>query len=203
MRHSFCWPRWTPAPSCPSSWPRAPSTHADVSSAIQHGLVDIDSQLGTLQFVHPLPRSTVDLAVPADVVRRIRRWGTSSTTTSATGSAPGARPGRARPGEPPPCWSRAPPTCCGTGIQRGRGRTSEVRRPQRQPRHRARRLGLAADVGADVTGDLDRVAGLLADARRGAEGETRVSYTAVAAAYLLLNGDGDVDTAYRLLEGAL
>jgi hypothetical protein len=47
------------------------------------------------------------------------------------------------------------------------------------------------------------VAGLLADARSGAGGKKETLDSAVAAAYLLLNGDGDVDTAHRLLEGAL
>ncbi len=180
-------------------------THADVSSAVQHGLVDIDSQLGTLQFVHPLARSTVvDLAVPAErreahqalghvehdhVSRRAQHLAQGLVGLDETTAAllEQSATDLLRHGDP-------------SGAVAALLRSADL---SEQPRHRARRLGLAAYVGADVTGDLDRVAGLLADARRGAEGETETLDTAVAAAYLLLNGDGDVDTAYRLLEGAL
>jgi DNA-binding CsgD family transcriptional regulator len=58
-------------------------------------------------------------------------------------------------------------------------------------------------VGADVTGDLSRLSQLLVDARRAHPDLGESIQTAVAASYLLLNGDGDVDTAHRLLVGAI
>ncbi len=68
---------------------------------------------------------------------------------------------------------------------------------------RARRLTEAAWIGADVTGALRDVADLLARARR-ADPELDGSLaTAVLAAFVLLNGDGDLDTAHRLLVAAL
>lgn len=67
---------------------------------------------------------------------------------------------------------------------------------------RRSRLAHAAHVGADVAGDLRAVPQLLGDAvvdpRAG--GSPRA---AVAAACLLLNGDGDIDTSHRLLVEAV
>jgi DNA-binding CsgD family transcriptional regulator len=68
---------------------------------------------------------------------------------------------------------------------------------------RARRLAEAACVGAGATGDLRDARTLLADARR-ADPEMAGSLPAACAAvYLMLNSDGDVDTAHRLFAGAI
>ena len=71
------------------------------------------------------------------------------------------------------------------------------------PSERARRLAVAAYIGADVTGDLGNASRLLQDARRAAPDLRESLSAAVAASYLLLNGDGDIDAAHRLLVGAL
>jgi DNA-binding CsgD family transcriptional regulator len=69
---------------------------------------------------------------------------------------------------------------------------------------RSRRLAEAAYFGAVVTGDLRDVPRLLADARQGDGDHARSLVSAVAAAHhLLLSGEGDVDTAHRLLVGAI
>jgi DNA-binding CsgD family transcriptional regulator len=68
---------------------------------------------------------------------------------------------------------------------------------------RGRRLAQAAYIGADVTGDLRAVAHLLADARRAGAQPGGSLQAAVAASFLLLMGEGDVDTAHRLLVGAI
>jgi DNA-binding CsgD family transcriptional regulator len=68
---------------------------------------------------------------------------------------------------------------------------------------RSRRLAEAAYVGADSGGDLRNASQLLAEIRR-ADPELKGSLqAAVAASALLLNADGDVDTAHRLLVGAI
>jgi DNA-binding CsgD family transcriptional regulator len=68
---------------------------------------------------------------------------------------------------------------------------------------RARRLAGAAYIGASVTGDLRKAEALLADARH-ADPDPAVSVeTAMAASFVLLNGDGEVATAHRLLLGAI
>jgi DNA-binding CsgD family transcriptional regulator len=66
----------------------------------------------------------------------------------------------------------------------------------------ARRLAEAAYIGANITGDLRDVPRLLEDARRAAPGAGSLAMAVAGAAYLL-NGSGDIDTAYRLLCGAI
>jgi DNA-binding CsgD family transcriptional regulator len=68
---------------------------------------------------------------------------------------------------------------------------------------RGRRLAEAAYLGAEVTGDIGGAARLLDDARRAEHQPQSSLQAATVAAYLLLNGDGDVETAHRLLAGAL
>ena len=68
---------------------------------------------------------------------------------------------------------------------------------------RGRRLAEAAYIGADVTGDLHNANQLLADAHL-ADPEFKNSLqAAVTASIVLINGLGDVDTAHRLLVGAI
>ncbi|WP_326819032.1 AAA family ATPase [Streptomyces sp. NBC_01762] len=68
---------------------------------------------------------------------------------------------------------------------------------------RARRLAEAAYVGAESTGALPSAQKLLDDARHTARDLNSSLHSAAAAALLLLNGDGDVDTAHRLLVDAI
>jgi DNA-binding CsgD family transcriptional regulator len=72
-----------------------------------------------------------------------------------------------------------------------------------QPANRGRRLAEAAYIGAEAIGELDSASALLADARRS---DVRIAgslHAAAAAAYLLLNEDGDLATAHRLLSGSI
>lgn len=68
---------------------------------------------------------------------------------------------------------------------------------------RARRLAEAAYLGAEVTGHLREVPRLLAEARRADPDIGGSLRAAVATAYHLLNGNGDVDTAHRILVSAI
>lgn len=68
---------------------------------------------------------------------------------------------------------------------------------------RGRRLAQAAYLGANVTGGLRDVPRLLEAARAADPGRSASLATTVAAAYHLLNGDGELDTAHRLLAGAI
>jgi DNA-binding CsgD family transcriptional regulator len=63
----------------------------------------------------------------------------------------------------------------------------------------ARRLATAAYVAASITGDLSVAEDLLADARRACLNAVPPAEIALATAFVLLHGDGDVATAYRLL----
>lgn len=68
---------------------------------------------------------------------------------------------------------------------------------------RGRRLAEAAFIGADSTGELRRASELLAGARRADPELNNSLHAAAAAAHLIINGDGDIDTAHRLLVGAI
>jgi DNA-binding CsgD family transcriptional regulator len=68
---------------------------------------------------------------------------------------------------------------------------------------RARRLAVAAYVGASVGGELRRAKALLAGVRRADPGLSGSVEAAVATSYVLMHGDGDVDAAHRLLVGAI
>ena len=68
---------------------------------------------------------------------------------------------------------------------------------------RARRLAGAAYVGADAAGRLRSVPLLLGEARRADPDAAEPTAVTVAAAYHLLNGEGDVDTAHLMLVRAI
>jgi DNA-binding CsgD family transcriptional regulator len=68
---------------------------------------------------------------------------------------------------------------------------------------RSRRLTDAAYIGADVTGGVRNVSQLLADARQADPQLGSSLPVAIAAAYALLNADGDIVTAHSLLVGAI
>ncbi|MFB7718580.1 AAA family ATPase [Nocardia sp. NPDC056100] len=68
---------------------------------------------------------------------------------------------------------------------------------------RGRRLAEAAYIGAEAGGAGDTAHGLLTDAHQATPDSTGSLHAANAAAFLMLNGDGDVTTAHRLLVGAI
>jgi DNA-binding NarL/FixJ family response regulator len=70
------------------------------------------------------------------------------------------------------------------------------------PDGRARRLAEAAYIGAEAGGTGDATA-LLAGAEATNRGTAGSLHAANAAALLMINGDGDVHTAHRLLAGAI
>ncbi len=68
---------------------------------------------------------------------------------------------------------------------------------------RARRLAAAAYVGADAGGQLRSVPDLVGEARRADPATAEPLEVTVAAAYHLLKGEGDVDTAHLMLVRAI
>ncbi|WP_197048723.1 AAA family ATPase [Streptosporangium roseum] len=68
---------------------------------------------------------------------------------------------------------------------------------------RGRRLAEAAYIGAEAGGAGENAQSLLMDARRSNPDSAGSLLAANAAAFLMLNGDGDVNTAHRLLVGAI
>lgn len=68
---------------------------------------------------------------------------------------------------------------------------------------RSVRLAEAAYLGASINGDLAQVPQLLEQARRSDPEHAGALAGAIAGAYYLLNGDGEIDLAHRLLVGAI
>ncbi|MBQ1090093.1 LuxR family transcriptional regulator [Streptomyces sp. B93] len=71
------------------------------------------------------------------------------------------------------------------------------------PRDRSRRLAEAAYIGADAGGELRSASVLLDSARRADPALSGSLLAAAATAHLLINTDGDVDTAHSLVTGAV
>jgi DNA-binding CsgD family transcriptional regulator len=86
------------------------------------------------------------------------------------------------------------------GAVRALTRAAELspRRPDR-----GRRLVEAACIGAEATGQLTSEAKLLADARQAGPQSTGSLEAAITVAHLLLNAECDIDSAHRLLVGAI
>jgi DNA-binding CsgD family transcriptional regulator/tetratricopeptide (TPR) repeat protein len=71
------------------------------------------------------------------------------------------------------------------------------------PEDRSRRLAGAAYIGADAGGELTTASRLLDDARRASSAREGSLHATAATVHLLLNSEGDVGTAHRLLVGAI
>ena len=174
----------------------APAEHAQ--------LVQVDDAAGRLRFRHSLTRSAVVELSSSDQRRNAHRALADAWATAPHRQAWHLAQAATAPDE----WIAAllEDVAAETG-RRGDGPNAVVamlRAADLSPRgpERARRLGRAAYLGANLTGDLRDVPRLLADARRAAP-EAACLASAVAASVYLLNGSGDLDTAHRLLTGTI
>ena len=178
---------------------------SDFAPAEQAGLVRVDDRAGRLVFRHPLIRSaTVELASASDrrQAHRVlagqladeperRAWHLGEAAEGPDAQIAGLLEEAAhrilRRGD-------------AVGAVSALLRAAELS-PARADR--SRRLAQAALVGASVTMEVAAVSGLLSDARQ-AGPESGISLlTAATGAFMLLNGDGDVITAHRLLTQAI
>ncbi|HEX8346346.1 MAG TPA: AAA family ATPase [Actinoplanes sp.] len=184
---------------------RAVGGIAPLGPAERTGLVSVRSQTHQLVFRHPLVRSTVVEAVGAADRRRAHR-----ALADAVADQPERR-----------AWHLAEATTgqdervaalleeiSNLALKRGdaTGAVTALTRAaelSQDSRGRGRRLAQAAYLGADVTGTLTNASALLDSARVAESGPVTSLQAAVAGAYLLLNGDGAIDKAHRLLVGAL
>ncbi|MFF4346206.1 AAA family ATPase [Streptomyces sp. NPDC001530] len=71
------------------------------------------------------------------------------------------------------------------------------------PAERGRRLAEAAYIGAEGMGEVKSVAELLDETRQAGRQASASLHYASAAAFVMLDGDGHVDTAHHLLAGAI
>ncbi|MFJ9242814.1 hypothetical protein [Streptomyces sp. NPDC101776] len=95
-------------------------------------------------------------------------------------------------------------TTAQAAVAKNMGRWGGGGRDRSPPgRIRGGRLAEAAYLGSLVTGDLRDAPGLIERARVAHPGPDEPLVATVATAHRLLHGDGDVDTAHRLLTTAL
>ncbi|MGW3664725.1 ATP-binding protein [Streptomyces sp. NPDC005141] len=177
----------------------------DLTPAERDQLVHIDEGARRLRFRHPLIRSAVvdnstsgeRRAVHAALAHVLvdqperRAWHLGEATL-----------------EPDEGVAALLEAAAGITLRRGDavgGMRTLIRSADLSPQgsERARRLAEAAYVGAESTGALPSAQKLLDDARHTARDLTGLLHSAAAAALLLLNGDGDIDTAHTLLVSAI
>ncbi|MGI5239286.1 AAA family ATPase [Dactylosporangium sp. CA-139066] len=170
----------------------------DLAPAEVAGLIRVDGERGRLLFRHPLMRSAV-VAMSSAVQRR---------------ELHAALAARLRDQPDRRAWhlaaaADAPDESIAAQLEQAADRTLRrgdavgavaalLRACDFTPPgpERARRQARAAYVGAEITGDIASVPRLLAD------GGMALEAAAATTAYLL-NGEGDVNAAYRMLFGAL
>ncbi|WP_406002530.1 ATP-binding protein [Streptomyces sp. NBC_00829] len=173
--------------------------------AERSGLVQVDTLTGRLIFRHPLTRSAVmELSTSAE-----RRWGHLALAEELPeGSERRARHLANAVVGPDDRVAALLHTVAYSTLRRGDAvgaittllRASELTSTGAV---RGRRLAEAACLGANITGDLRNVRALLDNAGQADPVGSDSLAAAAAAASQLLNGEGDVDTAHRLLVGAI
>ncbi|MGH3210486.1 MAG: AAA family ATPase [Trebonia sp.] len=178
---------------------------SDLVPAEQAGLVRVDDGAGRLVFRHPLIRSAVVELAPASDRRQAHR-----VLAGQRADEPERRAwhlGEAAEGHDAQIAGLLEETAQRI-LRRGDavGAVSALLRaaelsPARADR--SRRLAQAAVVGACVTMEVGTVSPLLGDARQGGPEPGISLLAATTAAFMLLNGDGDVITAHRLLTQAI
>lgn len=182
-----------------------PGGLADLEAAEKAGLVHIERHPERVTFRHPLIGSSVVRTATADQRRQAHRalamalegdperraWHLAEATVEPDESIAWLLEDTAhrtlRRGDAP-------------GAVAALTRSSELTPDEGV---RGRRLAEAAYIGSNVTGALSDASRLLSEARRAALEGAGSLYGAAAAALILVNGDGDVDTAHRLLVRAI
>jgi DNA-binding CsgD family transcriptional regulator len=176
----------------------------DFAAAERAHLVHIDESSARLVFRHPLIRSAVVALSTSDQRRRAHR------VLAARVSVPARRAWHLAEAAVGPDESVALllEDVARAHLNRGdavRAVAEMSRAAELSPAtaDQARRWAQAAYIGATVLGDLRDAPRLLDDVREMDPDHRGSLVGAVAAGYQLLNGDGDVDTAHRLLVGAI
>jgi DNA-binding CsgD family transcriptional regulator/energy-coupling factor transporter ATP-binding protein EcfA2 len=176
-----------------------------LAPAERANLVQVDDSVGRVSFRHPLVRAAV-VAASASAERRHAHRALAHQLTSQ----PERRAWHLAAScvEPDEAVSALLEDTAASVLRRGDAVgavAALIRAADLHPsgEQRSRLLAQAAFVGAGVTGDLRSVPKLLADARRAAPGHGESMQAAVAASYALLNADGDLLTAHRLLVSAI
>ena len=177
----------------------------DLAPAERTHVVSVDSSRGKLTFRHPLTRSAVVELSTSDERRSAHRSLARHTYHQLDMQAWHLAEASVGPDEGVAALLEA---VAHRSIARGDGVGAVealTRAAELSPigPERGRRFAEAAYAGADVTGQLENAARLLADAHNADPQFGETLQAAATAAFVLVNGDGDVDTAHRLLVGAI
>jgi DNA-binding CsgD family transcriptional regulator len=177
---------------------------ADLVPAEQAGLVDMTPGAQRLTFRHPLIRAAVVELSSGDERRRAHRRLAELMSDEPDRRAWHLSEAALEPDEEVAALlERAAHTI----LRRGDGSSAIAaltRAAELSPavRDQERRVAAAACLRTAVTGDLRSAEALLADARACPD-LTAPAEAVVAAAFVLLNGDGDITATHRLLTGAI
>lgn len=177
----------------------------DLVAAEQAGLANVDQATHRLVFRHPLMRSAVVDLSTADERRHAHRaladlWADQPDRHAWHLAEATVEPNEMVAAQLEATATRTLARGDAVGCVKALTRASEL-----SPRsaERQRRLAAAAYIGADVAGDLSNASKVLADLRRGEVALEGSLQAAVAASSFLLNSDGDIATAHRLLVRAI
>ncbi len=176
-----------------------------LAPAEQAGLVHVDDRTSRLVFRHPLTRSAiVELSTSGDR-RRAHRLLAAQLTSQPERQAWHMAAAATEPDEQAAglleqvahrLVRRGDATGAVTALLRAADLSSDSR-------SRSQRLAAAAHAGATMTGEFRNLSKVLAAARSTDPQLAGSLPAAVAATRLLLNADGDIDTAYQLLVRAI
>jgi DNA-binding CsgD family transcriptional regulator len=182
-----------------------PQQIEDLAPAEQAGLVRVDDRTGRLVFRHPLTRSAiVELSTSGDRRRAHRALAAQLADEPERrawhlGEA-AVEPDEQIAGLLEETAQRTLRRADAVGAVSALLRAAEL---SPAGADRSRRLAQAAAVGAAFSLETDAVSKLLSNAGEASPESATYLLTAVAAAFVLLNGDGDVITAHRLLTQAI
>jgi DNA-binding CsgD family transcriptional regulator len=177
----------------------------DLAPAEQAGLVRVDDRTGRLVFRHPLTRSAIVELSTSGERRRAHRALAAQLADEPDRRAwhlgeAAVEPDEQIAGLLEETAQRTLRRADAVGAVSALLRAAELS-PARADR--SRRLAQAAAVGAAFSLETDAVSQLLSNAGEASPESATYLLTAVAAAFVLLNGDGDVITAHRLLTQAI
>lgn len=176
----------------------------DLAHAERAGLVDATG--GRLAFRHPLTRSAVVALSTSEQRREVHRALAEYRSDRPERRAWHLAHATVEPSEDVASLLEAVARDTVRRGDAGGAIAALLRAAELSPRgyERSRRIAEAAYLGADLTGDLRDVPRLLEEARLADGGRAGPLVAAVAAAHhILLSGEGDLDTAHRLLVGAI
>jgi DNA-binding CsgD family transcriptional regulator len=177
----------------------------DLAPAEEARLAYLDETTHRVAFQHPLIRSTVVELSHAEDRRAAHRvladaWADQPDRRAWHLAEAALEPDESVAGQLEVAAARILARGDAVGCVKALSRSSELSPRSADSR---RRLAAAAYIGADVAGDLGNASRVLADLRRGDTELEGSLQAALAAAAFLMNSDGDIATAHRLLVHAI